>query len=150
MGFSIIIPSWNNLLYLQLCIESILENSSLKNQIVVHVNEGKDGTATWLESKGIDHTYSSENIGVCKAVNQAVSKASTNYVIFMNDDMYVLPQWDNFLKEEIDQLSSTQFMLSSTMIEPRDTGNPCVIVAEFGESIEMFKKEELQPQHLVI
>ena len=49
--FSIIIPSFNNLRYLQLCINSIKKNSSYEHEIIVHVNEGSDGTLDYL-SKG--------------------------------------------------------------------------------------------------
>ena len=39
--FSIIIPTYNNHNYLELCIKSIKKNSKLKNEILVHVNEDK-------------------------------------------------------------------------------------------------------------
>ena len=41
--FSIIIPSYNNLNYLKL-YKSIINNSKFNHQIIVHVNEGTDGT----------------------------------------------------------------------------------------------------------
>ena len=41
---SIIIPTYNNLLYLKKCIESINKNSFYKNEVLVHVNQGNDGT----------------------------------------------------------------------------------------------------------
>jgi glycosyltransferase involved in cell wall biosynthesis len=36
--FSIIIPTFNNLDYLKMCISSIKKNSKFKHQIIVHVN----------------------------------------------------------------------------------------------------------------
>ena len=48
--FSILIPSWNNLEYLKLCIASIKKNSRYKHQIIVHANEGSDGTWEYLLS----------------------------------------------------------------------------------------------------
>ena len=42
--FSILIPTYNNLEYLKLCIDSIKKNSNFKHQIIVHVNVGRDGT----------------------------------------------------------------------------------------------------------
>ena len=42
--FSIVIPSWNNLAYLQLCIDSIKKHSKFNHEIIVHINEGVDGT----------------------------------------------------------------------------------------------------------
>ena len=49
--FSIIIPSFNNCKYLELCIKSIIKNSKYKHQIIVHVNEGSDGTIDLLKKK---------------------------------------------------------------------------------------------------
>ena len=65
--FSILIPTWNNLDYLKLCIESINKNSVYKHQILIHVNEGRDGTLAWIRQNEYEHTYSENNIGVCWA-----------------------------------------------------------------------------------
>ena len=48
---SIIIPSFNNKDYLSLCIESLEKSSHYKNEILVHVNEGVDGTIDLLKKK---------------------------------------------------------------------------------------------------
>ena len=53
-GFSILIPTWNNLSFLKLCVESIRENSSLEHQIIVHINDGSDGTLEWVKAEGLD------------------------------------------------------------------------------------------------
>ena len=42
--FSILIPSFNNLNYLKTCIKSLKKNSKFDHQLIVHVNEGSDGT----------------------------------------------------------------------------------------------------------
>jgi len=49
--FSIVIPTWNNLPHLQLLVRSIREHSRYQHQIVVHVNEGSDGTRQWVEQQ---------------------------------------------------------------------------------------------------
>ena len=46
--FSIIIPTWNNLPYLRLVIESLRRHSMHSHQIIVHVNDGSDGTLAWV------------------------------------------------------------------------------------------------------
>ncbi|MFN3446116.1 MAG: glycosyltransferase family 2 protein, partial [Bacteroidia bacterium] len=76
--FCILIPSWNNLPYLKLCVESILKNSTYKHQIVIHVNEGVDGTLAWVKEHGYDYTYSAENAGVCYAVNASATLANAD------------------------------------------------------------------------
>jgi glycosyltransferase involved in cell wall biosynthesis len=141
--FSIIIPSWNNLVLLQLCIGSIRKNSRHKHEIIVHVNEGKDGTAEWLAKEGILFTMSEKNIGICTAVNKAAALSTGTYVVYLNDDMYVCPDWDEEILREIRALDTRNFMFSATMIEPRSTGNPCVINAGYGTDIHNFKEEKL-------
>lgn len=144
--FSIIIPTWNNLTYLRLCVESIRSNSARRHEIVLHINEGADGTREWAEEQGIKYTFSDENIGICTAVNQAAALASGEYIVYMNDDMYVCPDWDKILTERIAEFADDCFMISATMIEPRDTGNPCVIVANYGTDVETFDALRLKQE----
>lgn len=142
--FSVIIPSWNNLEYLQLCIDGLRQNSTFPHQIIVHVNEGNDGTIAWLDAQAdIDYTWSKENIGICYGLNIARSLARADYICYLNDDMYVLPEWDKYLYEEIEKIGHPMFILSGTPIEPRDTGNACVIVRDYGDSLEHFDRERL-------
>ena len=83
---SIIIPSFNNKDYLSLCIESLEKNSHYKNEILVHVNEGVDGTIDLLKKKNIFFTHSMNNIGLCSACN-IVSKNSTfDYILYSHDE----------------------------------------------------------------
>ena len=56
--FSIIIPTLNNLSYLKLCIESIQKNSKYSHEIIIHINEGKDGTKEFLDNQKYITTYS--------------------------------------------------------------------------------------------
>ena len=48
---SIIIPTFNNLRYLDLCIKSIEKNSHFKNEILIHINDGSDGTIDYVKKK---------------------------------------------------------------------------------------------------
>ena len=49
--FSIVIPTFNNYEYLKLCINSIKKNSKYDHEIIIHINEGSDGTVDYLQSK---------------------------------------------------------------------------------------------------
>ena len=142
--FSIIIPSWNNIYYLKLCLNSIEKNSNFKHQIIVLVNEGSDGTLEWLsEQLEIDYVYSPENIGICYGLNVCRPLVSTKHILYLNDDMYVLPGWDLELWKEIESIGHNKFMISSTMIEPFDTNNKSVIVSNYGDSLDNFQEEKL-------
>ena len=141
--FSILIPTWNNLPYLRLCIESLRKHSDFQHQIIVMVNEGQDGTHEWVSSQSdLEYIASPENIGICYGLNACRPLIKNPHVVYANDDMYFLPHWDSRLCVAIEQSSSDQFMLSATMIEPKGD-NPCCIIADFGDSLESFKEEAL-------
>ena len=141
--FSIIIPTWNNLDLLKLCVRSIRENSAYPHQIIIHVNDGSDGSLAWVREQGITHSASPENIGICLAVNESAMHATQDYILYLNDDMYCCPGWDTALIDKLKGLDTDLFMLSGTMIEPRDTGNPCVIVRDYGTDAEHFDEGKL-------
>ena len=141
--FSILIPTWNNLSYLKLCINSIKKNSFFQHQVIVHVNEGKDGTAEWLEEQGdISFCISNENIGVCYALNSCRTMVSTDYIFYLNDDMYVCPNWDKFLYDEIKATPHNLFFFSATAIEPSAQSN-CSIKKNYGSDVETFNEAKL-------
>ena len=141
--FSIIIPTWNNLAFVKLCVESIRKNSAFDHQVILHINDGSDGTFDWAKQEKIDFTHTTGNAGICVGVNMAAALATTDYIVYMNDDMYVCPGWDKELANEIQNIGTDLFMMSSTMIEPGASGNPCVIHKDYGDSIETFKEQAL-------
>ena len=141
--FSIIIPTWNNLSLLKLCVRSIRENSAYPHQIIIHVNDGSDGSLEWVRAQGIAHTSSPDNIGICLAVNESAMHATQDYILYLNDDMYCCPGWDTALVNKLKQLDTDLFMLSGTMIEPRETNNPCVIVRNYGSDTDHFDETKL-------
>lgn len=145
--FSILIPTWNNLPFLKLCVESIRKNSTYSHQIIVHVNDGSDGTLEWVKEQELDYTHSAGNIGVCLAMNMMRSKMKTDYICFINDDMYVLPQWDKTLYDEIRKMPDNRFFLSSTTIQPHTAG-ASIINADYGDSVETFREEALLGEYM--
>ncbi len=147
-SFSILIPTWNNLDFLKLCVRSIRTNSKFSHQIILHVNDGSDGTKEWADSENIEHTYTSDNVGVCRALNSAYSLATTDYIVYLNDDMYVCPDWDLHLWSEITKIGHNRFYISSTTIEPIDVGKKCAIAPNsFGRFPAEFDEYSLLTQY---
>jgi glycosyltransferase involved in cell wall biosynthesis len=122
---SIIIPTFNNIKYLNICIDSLCKNSHFNNQILVHVNEGNDGTTELLKRKNIEFTHSPSNIGLCKACNIISKKSHFDYILYAHDDMYFLPHWDKVLIERVKEIKHNYFYLSSIMIngDPKLNGH---------------------------
>lgn len=118
LKFSIIIPTTNNLEYLKICLNSLKKNSKFSHEIIIHINNGYDGTLEYIQNhKNIIFTHSKNILGLCTATNLASSKASTNYILYSHDDMYFCPNWDLALMKEIAQINTNKFYLSGSMIE---------------------------------
>ena len=112
--FSIIIPTFNNLDFLKICLLSLKKNSSLNHEIIIHVSSGEDGTIEFVKNNGYKFTYSNYNIGLCSAVNKAAKTSTKDYILYAHDDMYFLPGWDLILKEEIKNIGHIFFYLQAT------------------------------------
>ncbi len=136
---SIIIPTFNNIDYLKLCIKSLNNNSSHDHEIIFHINDGSDGTKDFIKNNGYKFTHSDINIGLCSSINKAAKLASYEYILYSHDDMYFCPNWDDVLIKEIKSLDHENFYLSGTMIEP----NSGHITYNFGDTINNFREDEL-------
>jgi len=139
--FSIVIPTWRNLEYLDLCVRGLRRNSGAEHQIIVHFNQMDESCLEWVSGRGIEHTGSERNLGVCGGVNRAAELARTRFICYMNDDMYPLPEWDTALYAYADR--SRPIWLSGTAIE-RGNATPCYIGnTDYGSRPSDFREEDL-------
>ena len=134
--FSILIPSFNNLKYLKLCLHSIKINSKFDHQIIIHVNEGKDGTLEYLKDLNIDFSYTEYNSGICEGINKASKLAKFDFFLYAHDDFYFCPNWDQILLEEANKIGHNNFYLSGTMM------NNGHITFDCGDQIENFNEKK--------
>ena len=143
--FSILIPTYNNLEYLKICVESLQKNSKYDHQIIVHINEGNDGTLEYVKNKKLNYTLSTENIGMPSALNRASTKAKFDYIVISHDDFYYCPDWDIHFKNEINFLKDENFYLSGTMIGHTESDSkrfsPPIINA--GKTFDTFDEQKL-------
>jgi len=146
--FSIVIPSWNNLAYLKLCVESLKKHSSIEHEILVHLNDGSDGSLEWVKSQGIKYTQSDKNVGVCLSVNHLVAQASCDWVLFMNDDMVAAPGWDSGFIDAIASVNSDLVMFFGTLIQPDNGRNANIIKQDFGGTPETFDESRFLAQFM--
>ena len=135
--FSIIIPTFNNVKYLKLCIESIKKNSIFNHEIIVHVNIGEDGTKEYLDKENIEYTFTNYNAGICEGMNKATKKAKFDYILYSHDDFYFCPKWDEIMNEEIKKIGHNKFYLSGIMI------NNGPLKFNAGSDLETFDEKKL-------
>ena len=134
--FSILIPSFNNLKYLKLCLHSIKINSKFNHQIIIHVSEGNDGTLDYLKQSNIDFSYSKYNSGICEGINKAAKLAKFNYMLYAHDDFYFCPNWDEILEKEVKKIGHNNFYISGTMMNKGQINFNC------GETLNDFDEKK--------
>ena len=135
--YSIIIPTFNNLPYLKICISSIRKNSKFNHEIIPHVNEGTDGTEDYLIAENIKYTITNYNSGICEGMNKAANKATTEYILYAHDDFYFCPGWDEVLLDEVKKIPHNRFYLSGIMMNNGPLKFDC------GNTLENFNENKL-------
>ena len=141
--FSIIIPTFNNLKYLKVCLESIKKNSKFTHEVIVYVNSSTDGTLEFLRNNSVKYLYNETNMGLCKAMNEGVKISKNEYIVYAHDDMYFCPGWDEEFYNEIKKTSVKDFFLSGTMIQPFKS----FIYLDCGTSVENFNEKKLLSEY---
>ena len=135
--FSILIPTYNNLEYLKVCINSIRKNSKFSHQIIVHINEGTDGTLEYIKKNNFEYTISNENIGMPKALNNASKLSKKDFILISHDDFYYCPGWDEELINNVNTINHKNFYLSSTMVGAGQ------VLFDAGKTLDTFDEDKL-------
>jgi glycosyltransferase involved in cell wall biosynthesis len=136
--FSIIIPTWNNLPFLKLCIESLRKYSTFDHEIIVHINDGSDGSLEWVKAEGIKYSHTEKNVGICLSVNYLVHLASHDWVLYLNDDMVACPGWDTAFTQAVASVDTDLALFFSTLIQPKIGKNKYMVEHDFGSTPETF------------
>ena len=102
MKLSVIIVSYNVRHYLEQCVRSVLSSvpSGISTEIFIVDNASQDGTIGYLRqrftrtsgSTTIRIIANARNIGFGRANNQAIRKATGEYILFLNPDTLVTEQ----------------------------------------------------------
>tara|TARA_B110001452_G_C15184296_1_gene411336 strand:+ start:309 stop:1160 length:852 start_codon:yes stop_codon:yes gene_type:complete len=119
MKLSIIIPTYNNIAYLKFFLQSLKKNSSFSHEIILHINDGSDGTLNYAINNNIKYTHSESNIGLCSSMNKAYSMTTTNYILYAHDDMFFCKDWDIYLIKEINDQTDNLYYLTGTNVSTR-------------------------------
>ncbi len=119
MRLSIIIPTFNNLNYLRFFLSSLKKNSNYHHEIILHINDGSDGTLNYAIKNEIKYTYSKENIGLCSSMNKAYSLTTSDYILYAHDDMFFCKNWDTYLIDEIKKYGHNLYYLTGTNVSTR-------------------------------
>lgn len=145
---TLIIPTYRNPKYLDLCLKSATENRDDPNNHILVIVDG-----FFEESRGVLEKYDEvlyldlgENRGMQFALNAGVMQSQTKYVFIINDDNVMPSHWDTRLLEQISIGESVRkeddtFVLTVDQIEPTGPGMFNFPVRDLGQTVETFNYE---------
>lgn len=122
MFFSVVIPTYNRLPILEKCLRALekqtLRDGKVEGYEVVVVDDGStDGTLDWLIQVQYElphvRVFQQDHQGPAMARNLGVERAVGDFIIFIDSDLVVTPQ---FLQAHADALSQGQAQLKSDRI----------------------------------
>ncbi len=91
---SIIMLGFNQVEYTRKCIESIRKYTRQKYELILVDNGSKDGTEEFFRSiPGAKVIRNEENLGVSRGWNQGMRLAAGEYLLILNNDIIVGPDW---------------------------------------------------------
>jgi GT2 family glycosyltransferase len=98
---SVTIVTYNSGRFIKRCLESVLAQRYPNTEIIVIDNASSDGTVDILEQfeDRCQITYNDENIGFAAAQNQAIRASNGDWVLTLNPDVLLLP---NFIQAMVD------------------------------------------------
>ena len=98
---SVTLVTYNSGRFIKRCLESVLEQKYLNMEVVVIDNASTDGTVDILEqfADRCRIYYNDENVGFAAAQNQAIALSQGEWVLTLNPDVLLLP---NFIQALVD------------------------------------------------
>ena len=90
---SAIVPTWNRADLLRSILANLTSQSRVPDQIIVVDNGSTDATQLVARKFGVDLVVFPENRGFAVAVNEGIRRASGDWVLIVNNDVVLEPDW---------------------------------------------------------
>ncbi|MGA7614907.1 MAG: glycosyltransferase family 2 protein [Thermoanaerobaculia bacterium] len=92
---SVVLITWNSATWLRRCLEGIAGQSWGELEVIVIDNASSDESVAILESSGVPLRIvrNRENAGFAPAANQGIAHASGEWVLLLNPDVYLAPDY---------------------------------------------------------
>jgi len=151
-----VIPSRNNLEFLQLAYKSI-RNLETKHEILVLNDASTDGTQEWIDSLGDEdlithHNQGPDRIGIVGMFDKGIEMARTDIIMAFHSDMVAAPDLDKHVLKHLEKGT----VVSATRVEPPlHPDGPEKMLVDFGIEVEDFDidkfnnwvNNEYKPKH---
>ena len=142
MRITFVIPSRNNLEFLQLAYDSI-RRLDTKHEVLVLNDASTDGTAEWIDAQDdedliVYHNPGPERIGIVGMFDKGIEMARTDIIMAFHSDMVVCKDFDKNILKHLERGK----VVSATRVEPPlHPDGPEKILRNYGIEVEEFKMD---------
>lgn len=142
MKITFVIPSRNNLEFLQLAYDSI-RRLDTKHEVLVLNDASTDGTAEWIDAQDdedliVYHNPGPERIGIVGMFDKGIEMARTDIIMAFHSDMVVCRDFDKNILKHLERGK----VVSATRVEPPlHPDGPEKILRNYGIEVEEFKMD---------
>ncbi|MFZ2038571.1 MAG: glycosyltransferase family 2 protein [Minisyncoccia bacterium] len=151
MKASLIIPIYNKKEYTQKCLESIFSVGAKSDfEIIVVDNASTDGSGEYLKSLDgrVNVINNESNLGFAKACNQGAGVAKGEYLLFLNNDTVVTPNWLEVLVNELDNNKEVAIVGSKLLYPDNTVQHAGIVFDEKKWPHHIYKKESKDAQYV--
>lgn len=145
---SLIIPTYRNPEFLDICLKSAIEGKAEKTSDIIVVVDGYVEESQEVLNKYKDYVkvlVLNENQGMQTALNLGVFNAVTENIMIINDDNVLCAGWDSIWPDVTDHE-----VITINQIEPTGPGIFEFIVKDLGKTPTEFKYKEFLDYELLI
>jgi glycosyltransferase involved in cell wall biosynthesis len=136
---SVIIPSYRNPKYLDLCLQSLVDGQTNNNEIIVVIDGYAEETTDVIKKyPSVWFMKFEENQGMQSALNYGVWNAKGEKILIINDDNVFPPGWDTRIEEQY----HPNTIMTINQIEPTGPGMFQFPVVDCGQTVETFDMEK--------
>lgn len=95
MKVSIVVPNWNGIKFVGMCLDSLEKSIFRDFEVIVIDNGSKDGSRELVETKypWVRLVKLPDNMGFAIACNAGYKASEGEYIILLNNDIEVAPDW---------------------------------------------------------
>jgi GT2 family glycosyltransferase/glycosyltransferase involved in cell wall biosynthesis/predicted SAM-dependent methyltransferase len=136
---SIIILTHNNIDYTITCLESLFRTLTVTAEVIVADNASEDDTLMYLENLGqrITLIKNRQNFSFSKANNIAAKKAKGKYLLFLNNDVELLPGWCDFLVSHFENNPGTGVQGAKLLYPNGKIQHAGIVYGKVSETVDM-------------
>ena len=136
---SVVIPTYKNPQYLDLCLHSLYETQTYENEVIIVVDGeieiSREVLDKYPNTKVLDLGV---NRGINVATNWGVYNATNEFVLIVNDDNVFPKNWDTVLVG----YQKRGEVITPNMIEPNPSMFRQLVIKNLGQDIESFNLDE--------